>query len=199
MSSKPMKTTIFILSLCSLIQLNAQSIDKNYVINWIKASDNTYEPDSVIAYYIDRKLYYTYDTTKFSAALRQISVNKLKGIFYSKYKTDNYVPGRGSIFISTIKELKTDDINGWLTNAKNLFVDDYISFSQHIFAGAKDPVLIIDNKKIHHTEVKEIISKLDPKDIYDISVSSSPVPAAMYGQNSKNGLVQIWTKRFMKE
>ena len=193
-----MKTLLFILSLFCLPPLNAQSIDKNYVVNWIKAIDTTYKPDSVIAYYIDRGLYYTYDTAKFNSAFRHINVNNLKGIFYSKFKTDNYVPGRGSIYISTIKKLKTDDIEGWLNNAKKLFVDNYVSFSQNILTDAKDPVLIIDNKSIHHTEVLETLNKLDPKDIYDISVSSSPVPAAIYGQNSRNGLVQIWTKKFIK-
>ena len=198
-SSKSMKTSLLILSVFTLTQLKAQTFDKNYIINWIKAIDTTYKPDSVIAYYIDRGLYYTYDTTKFNAALRQINVTNLKSIFYSKIKTDNYVPGRGSIYISTIKKLKTDDIKGWLTNAKKLFVDNYISFSQHIFTDAKDPVLIIDKKSIQHTEVKETLNKLNPKDIYDISVSSLHVPASIYGQNSKNGLVQIWTKKFMNE
>lgn len=194
-----MKTLTFILFLFISTRLNAQSIDKNHVINWIKAIDAPYKPDSVVAYYIDRELYYTYDTTKFNAAIQKINVHNLKGIFYSKYKTDNYVPGRGSIYILTIHELEADDIKGWLTNARKLFADNYISFSQHIFTNAQDPVLLIDNESIHHTEAKDVLNKLDPKDIYDISVNTSPVPAAMYGQNSRNGLVQIWTKKFMKK
>jgi hypothetical protein len=193
-----MKTILIILFSLALTQLKSQTIDKTYIINWIKAIDTIYEPDSVIAYHIDRDSYYTYDTAKLNARLRQIDISRLKSIYYSKMKMDDYVPGKGTINILTIKKQETNNITGWLIRAKKSFVDNYISFSQHIFTNSKDPVLIIDNKAIHHAEVKDILNKLDPKDIYDISVSSSPVPPTMYGQNAKNGLVQIWTKKLFK-
>jgi hypothetical protein len=192
-----MKTLLTIILLIVLTQLKAQTIDKNYIINWIKAVDTTYEPDSVIAYEIDRDSYYTYDTAKLNDRLQQISFSRLKSIYYSKIKMDNYVPGKGTIYILTIRKQETENAKNWLTKAKKLFTDKYVSFSQHIFSNAKDPVLYIDNIAIHHTEVKEAINKINPKDIYDISVSSSPVPTTMYGQNAKNGLVQIWTNKFM--
>ena len=192
-----MKTLLLIFASICLTQLKAQTIDKNYVINWIKAIDPSYQPDSVIQYHIDRETYYTYDTLEFNSRLRQINIKSLKSIFYSKFKMDNYVPGKGTIYILTIKKLKTDDINIWLTKAKSSFVDKYVSFFQHIFTDSKDPILIIDNKSIHHTEVKDALNKLNPKDIYDISVGLTPVPASIYGHNAKNGLVQIWTKKFM--
>jgi hypothetical protein len=193
-----MKTVIFALSFFALTRLNAQHITRDYVINWIKAIDTTYKPDSVVAYYIDRELYYTYDTVKFNDALQKIDLRNLSGIYYSKNKTDNHVPGKGSIFIATIRKLETAEIKRSLRDAKKLFVDNYISFSQHIFENAKDPVLTIDNRRIHHTEAKGVLNKLEPNDIYDIRVSASPVPAAIYGQNSRNGIVQIWTRKYMK-
>ena len=194
-----MKTLLLISASICLTQLQAQTIDKDYIVNWIKATDSTFDVDAVIKYSIDRESFYSTDTVKFNNRLRQISTTQLKGIFFSKYKTDNYVPGKGTIYIQTIKNHTTDHAKGWLTNAKKLFVDNYVSFSQHIFTTAKDPVLIIDNKSIHHTEAKQALQKLDPKEIYDIYVSPSQVPFSMYGQNSKNGLVQIWTKKFMTE
>ena len=194
-----MKVIVTILLFAVLTQLKAQTIDKHYIIDWIKTIDITYEPDSVIAYWIDSDPYYTYDSAKLNNRLRQIGVNRLKSIYYSKYKMDNYVPGKGTIYIHTIEKQRTEDIKRWLTSAKKLFVDKYISFSQHIFTNSKDPVLYIDNRGIHHTEVQEALNKLSPKDIYDISVSSLPVPVSMYGQNAKNGLVKIWTKGFIKE
>src|SRR5207248_2909008 len=105
-----MKLTLTILLLADLIQPKAQSIDKNYIINWIKAVDTTYEPDSVIAYWIDREPYYTYDSTKLNNRLRQIAINRLESIYYSEYKMDNYVPGKGTIYIWTIE--KQDAKNG---------------------------------------------------------------------------------------
>lgn len=180
-----------------MTKLEAQTINKSYVISYIKAIDTSYQPDSVIQYHIYRETYYTYDTTKFNSRLRQIDIKRIKGIFYSKFKMDNYVPGKGTIYILTVKKQKTDAINVWLTKAKNSFVDKYVSFSQHIFTDSKDPVLIIDNKSIQHTESKYAINNLNAKDIYDISVELTPVPESIYGQNAKNGLVQIWTKKLM--
>jgi hypothetical protein len=194
-----MRAFIFISTFFFASVIKGQSIDKSYIDNWIKAANPTFPVDSVITYKIDRQSFYSYDTAPFNARLRLITVDRLASIFYSKYKTDNYVPGKGTIYISTIKKQVPEDIKGWLTKAKGLFVDNYISFSQHIFTDSKDPVLLIDNIPIHHTEVKEALHKLKPKDIYDISVNTSPVPAVMYGQNSKNGLVQIWTKKLFKD
>lgn len=192
-----MKTILLILTSICLTKLEAQTINKSYVISYIKAIDTSYQPDSVIQYHIYRETYYTYDTTKFNSRLRQIDIKRIKGIFYSKFKMDNYVPGKGTIYILTVKKQKTDAINVWLTKAKNSFVDKYVSFSQHIFTDSKDPVLIIDNKSIQHTESKYAINNLNAKDIYDISVELTPVPESIYGQNAKNGLVQIWTKKLM--
>jgi hypothetical protein len=180
-----------------LTQLKAQTIDKDYVVKWIKLADTTFDVDSVIKYSVDRENYYTTDTAKLNNRLRHISKDRLKAIFFSKYKTDNYVPGKGTIYVQSIQQQATDDIKAWLDKAKSLFVDKYFSFSNHIYIDSKDPVLIIDNKSIHHTEVKEYLDKLNPKDIYDISVGQTPVPASIYGPNSKNGLVQIWTKKYM--
>jgi len=194
-----MRAFVFISTFFFATVLKGQSIDKSYIIKWIKAADSTFAVDSVITYKIDRQSFYTYDTASLNARLRLITVDRLASIFYSKYKTDNYVPGKGTIYISTIKEQSTEIIESWLPNAKGLFVDNYVSFSQHIFIDAKDPVLLIDNKQVHHTEVREALNKLDPKDIYDISVNPSPAPAFMYGQNAKNGLVQIWTKKLFRD
>jgi hypothetical protein len=199
LAASQMKTILTILSFIVLTQLKAQTIDKNYIVNWIKSIDTTYQPDSVIAYHIDRDSYYTYDTLDFNSRLRQIDISRLKSIYYSEVKMDNYVPGKGTFYISTIKKQEISNIKNWLTRAKKLFVDNYLEFSEYIFTNPKDPVLYIDNREIFHDEIKETLKNLDPKDIYDIDVSSSPVPATIYGRNSKNGLVQIWTKKLFNE
>ena len=194
-----MKIPITILALICLTQLSAQNIDKDYVIKWIKAADSTFDVEAVVKYSIDRESYYTTDTAKLNSRLQLISTNRIKGIFFSKYKTDNYVPGKGTIYILTVQKQTPDDAKEWLEEAKKLFVDEYASFSQHIFTNAKDPVLIIDNRSVHHTEIKLAFEALDTKYIYDIYLSPSAVPFSIYGQNAKNGLVQIWTTRIFKD
>jgi len=196
-SSKPMKILLLILASICLTQLKAQTIDKDYIVKWIKLADTTFDVDAVVKYSIDRESYYATDTAKLNNRLRQISTDRLKCIFFSRIKTDNYVPGKGTIYVQSIQLQTIEDAKSWLDKAKSLFIDKYFSFSNHILIDSKDPVLIIDNQTIHHTEVKEMLDKLNPKNIYDISVAQTPIPPSMYGQNSKNGLVQIWTKKFM--
>jgi hypothetical protein len=193
-----MKPLFIILFLLYLGPLEAQTIDRSYVIKWIKAIDSTYTPDSVIAYYIDGGLYYTYDTVKFNAALKQVNLKNLKDIYYSRVKMDNYVPGRGSIGILKISQLEKEEIKNWLKDAKKLFRDNYNSLQQNISYKDKDPILVIDKKTILPYQARGTLEKLDPNDIYDISVNRSKVPATIYGLNAKNGLVQIWTKKFVK-
>ncbi|MGZ8545203.1 MAG: hypothetical protein ACXWV0_07890 [Flavisolibacter sp.] len=192
-----MKTLLLILSIICLTQLKAQLIDKDYIVTWIKLADSTFDADAVVKYSIDREVYYSTDSAKLNNRLRQISTDRLKVIFFSKYKTDNYVPGKGTIYVHSIQQLKTSDIKAWLDDAKLSFKDNYYTFSNPVLIDAKDPVLIIDNKNIHHAVVKEYLDRLKPEDIYDISVGITPVPASIHGQNAKNGLVQIWTKKFM--
>jgi len=192
-----MKTLLIILASLCLTQVKAQTIDKDYILKWIKLADTTFDVDAVVKYSINRESYYSTDTAKLNNRLRQISTDQLKSIFFSRVKTDNYVPGKGTIYVQSIQKQTTEDAKAWLVRAKSLFVDKYFSFSNHILIDAKDPVLIIDDKTIHHAEVKEILDKLSPKDIYDISVGQTPVPSSTYGQNSKNGLVQIWTKKYI--
>lgn len=80
----------------------------------------------------------------------------------------------------TLKELRTK------------FPDKYNGFSQHVLDDSKNPVLLINNKQIHHTEAKAEIEKLKTKDIYYIQHNQNSVSSEIYGQNAKNGLVRIW-------
>lgn len=74
------------------------------------------------------------------------------------------------------------------------FKDEYISFSQHIYYNAKDPVLYLNGNKIHHTEAKKQINRQKVNDIAYIYFSKTPQSEEYHGQNAKNGVVIIWTK-----
>jgi hypothetical protein len=175
-----------------------QRTDKAFVDRWLKLCDENIEVDSVRAYYIDRE-YFT-DTAKINVRLRTIPPRKIKSIWYSKMKTDNYVPGRGSIYVMTIQKMETKDVEAWMLDAKKMYVDKYASYSQHILTDSRDPVLLIDGQTISATIAKAALDKIDPREIYDISVNGRfPVPTSLFGQNAKNGLVQIWTKQKYKE
>ena len=55
------------------------------------------------------------------------------------------------------------EINKKLKRVKDKFPDKYFGYSQHILNDSKNPVLIIDNKTVHHTEAKELIKKINER------------------------------------
>ena len=113
---------------------------------------------------------------------------------------DNYVPGKGTIGIGTVKKQALKNVTKLLDDARNLFQDKYGISSQHVLPEAKDPVLVIDGQSILPSIAKVTLEKIAPEGIYDIYVNEFfPVPNSVYGQNAKNGLVQIWTKKKHKE
>jgi hypothetical protein len=193
-----MRQIFTILFSFTLTSLSAQVTDMTFVKKWLLLCDDKLQVDSVKAYYIDRD--YFDDSVKINARLSTIPFEKIKSIRYSKMKTDNYVPGRGSIFVMTIQKMDAKDVEAWIKDARKLFVDKYSSYSQHILTDSRDPVLVIDGHQVYATIANSTLNKIDPKEIYDISVNEHvPAPESLFGQNAKNGLVQIWIKQKYKE
>jgi hypothetical protein len=192
--------TAILFFVCAL-GVNGQTLNRGYLKKWITQCDSTARVDLVKAYIINNQYYdLTVDTFAFHDIISSIKISKVQSIIYSKVKQDDFVPGEGFIAIRTIQRKSYEIAAAWLTQAKKVFQDTYTSPSQPINQGAKDPVLVIDNKIISHTLAKETLAKLTPYDIYDISVNNFfPVPKTQYGQNAKNGMVQIWTRKNYKE
>jgi hypothetical protein len=193
-----MKQILTILLLLNVINLSAQITDRRFIIQWLKLCDDKIEAESVRAYFIDHK--YFDDSVKIDEQLNTIPLTKIKSISYSPIKMDNYVPGKGEISISTVQKSELNIIEDWIKRAKELFVDKYVSASQHILSDSKDPVLVVDGQAVSPPIAKAVLGKIDVKEIYDISaVDFFPAPSSIFGQNAKNGLVQIWTKQKYNE
>src|SRR5688572_2487468 len=192
-------TAILLLVFSSSLQ--GQVLSRSYLKKWITMCDSTARVDLVKAYTINNQYFdLSVDTFAFHDLLGAIKVSKVHSIYYSREKQGDFVPGQGFIAIRTIRRKSFTNAQGWLNEAKKVFQDKYTSSSQPIYPDAKDPVLVIDNKIIQHSLVKETLDKITPNDIYDISVNNYfPAPKTIYGQNAKNGLVQIWTKKNYKE
>ena len=105
-----MRQTFIILFLLYFSASFGQGTDKAFVDRWLKLCDENIPVDSVKAYYIDSQ-YFT-DSAKINAYLKTIPPRNIKSILYSKMKTDNYVPGRGSIYVLTIQKMDSKDVEG---------------------------------------------------------------------------------------
>ncbi len=193
---------IFIILATFLISsaLNAQIVDKNYIDRWLKASDSSAQIDAVVVYRVDQKEFYSYDTTTLNNELRKITIDRIASIVYSDAKKSGNTPGKGTIDITTLKSQSLKELESAMREAEKSFKDKYNSFSQHIYSNAKDPVLIIDNELIHYAQVREELKKINLNDVFAIVVTTNfPVPYIYFGQNSKNGMVRIWTKKMFSK
>jgi len=175
--------------------LKGQGIDKSYLDKWVKLADRTFAVDTVRVYFVNGDYLSSFDTLELSTKLKNILPNRISCIGFSEFKSCGYQPGMGTIFVNSIKYQDSNEIRHNLTAAKKLFIDNYISFSQHYSSNAKDPVLMIDYIMIHHTEVKDALKKLKYQEIYSIDINPYPVPGIYFGPNARNGLVQVLTKK----
>lgn len=168
--------------------LQSQTLEKSII-------DKKLELQGDAVYVVNGLSYEQKDSLKLNSVLKSFSLDHL--VELTKLKND------GGIVRCTSKDIaivyfatqQTDkEINNKLKIVKDKFPDKYFGHSQHILNDSKNPVLIIDNKTVHHTEAKELIEKIKTNDIFFIDFKTEPQPAEFYGQNAKNGLVRIWTK-----
>ncbi|HYF69043.1 MAG TPA: hypothetical protein VD884_12955 [Ohtaekwangia sp.] len=194
-----MKNIVAIVFYLLAFNVRGQPATKEYIENWIRLCDPSAEVHLVKAFHINGEYFDVIRRdSAFRARLRSIEIRELSFISYSNMKMDNYVPGKGTIGIFTIEEKEINEVIDWLDNARKRFQDAYAT-SQDLLRDSKDPVLVIDGQSILPSIAKETLEKIDPKEIYDISDHPDPAPASIYGQNARNGLVQIWTRgKYMK-
>ncbi|WP_353096415.1 hypothetical protein [Empedobacter brevis] len=134
------------------------------------------------------------DSLKLDSELSKIDTKKIAEIIILKNKGQVSHLRNDVIVIQYATQLPEKIIKTSLKEIRLKFKDEYISFSQHIYYDAKDPVLYLNGNKIHHTETKKQINRQKINDIAYIYFSKTPQSEEYHGQNAKNGVVIIWTK-----
>ncbi|MDM1071262.1 hypothetical protein HX001_02020 [Empedobacter brevis] len=134
------------------------------------------------------------DSLKLDSELSKIDTKKIAEIIILKNKGQVTYLRSDVIVIQYATQLPKKIIKTSLKEIKLKFKDEYISFSQHVYYDAKDPVLYLNGNKIHHTEAKKQINRQKINDIAYIYFSKTPQSEEYHGQNAKNGVVIIWTK-----
>lgn len=189
-----MKLLLLTFFLCATLNsLKAQKFDKRLLDEKVKLIDTTFRFRQTM-YVINGIPFSATDSIKIDSVLQAYGLKYLVSIDILKEAARNLMHNNNDVVLVTFAyKQKLKRKRELLKNIKQSFVDNYVSFSQHIFTDAKDPVLYIDNVLIHHTEAKEKLKALTLKSIYYIDYNDKAVPAKHYGQNAKNGLVRIWT------
>jgi hypothetical protein len=178
----------------TLNTLNAQQFDKRLLDEKVKLIDTSFRFKQTM-YVINGIPFAATDSIKIDSALQANGLKYLVSIDILKEAAKNLIHNNNSdiVLVTFAYNQQLEQKQELLKNVRQSFVDNYISFSQHILADAKDPVLYIDNVLIHHTEAKKKLKALTLKSVNYIDYNDEAVSAEYYGQNAKNGLVRIWT------
>lgn len=191
-----MKVLLAVILLITLpLNAGAQHLDRQQLVSQLKKTDTTGQQQyKYIVYLINGVVFNTNDSLKIDSALLSYPIRHFMGVDFLTSRATDWAFGNNPVIIVRFahQQARKAKQRIW-KKVKPAFRDKYVSFSQHIAANAKDPVLYIDNKSIHPTEAGEKLKALSAKRIYYIEYNDQPQPQTIYGQNAKNGLVRIWT------
>ena len=172
-----------------------QSIDKDYVDNWIlKTFPNSRIDENVI--YILNGVPIGNDTI--NAGLSKYKQGDLTTInFIDKPTIDSLIfcrPSNGIILMISKGQQTQKSIKSDLKVVKEKFIKSKIRTTADIDPKNEDPVLIIDGKQIFFRDCSNEINKLDSKELVGINIIDKPVSKDIYGTNAVNGLIIITKK-----
>ena len=175
------------------INSQAQDLSHKYLFNQFEIEDG-----KKFLYVVNGV---SYDTLSVDSVLSTFSSNLLVSITKINQLSNPIFCNRNSEVVLIVFAVQQPSrvINNKVKKAKKTFKDNYYGFSNHILNNSKDPVLIIDNKQIHHTEVKSKLKNLRVYDIFYIDHLTEPQAAENYGQNADNGVIRIWTKSYAQQ
>ena len=137
------------------IPLKAQRFDKKILDEKVKQIDTSFRFQRTV-YVINGNPFFEADSIKIDSTLQANGLSYLVSIDVLKEAAKNLIHTNNDIVLVTFAQ-KIKSKQKLLKKIKQSFVDKYVSFSQHIFTDAKDPVLYIDNVLINHIEAKEKI------------------------------------------
>ena len=184
-----MKLFITLSFLLSFSVANAQNFDEKYLAHWIKISGQSSSTKRNNLFVVDGVPYQQVDST----FLKTIAIENIAGIFVLADTSSTFHFTSNVILIRTKRSQTKKEKRKYLAEAKAKFVDNYLGGSSHILDDSKDPVLMIDDKFVHATEAKLVANKLKYNNVYAIATYNTKFDHAYFGQNAKNGMVQIWT------
>ena len=166
-----------------------ENFDEKYLTHWIKISGQSSLTKSNSLYVVDGIAYQKTD----SIFLKEIPIKNIAGIFVLADTSSTFHFTSNVILIRTKRSQTKKEKRKYLAEAKAKFVDNYLGVSSHILDDSKDPVLRIDDKFVHATEAKLVANKLKYNNVYAIATYNTKFDPTYFGQNAKNGMVQIWT------
>lgn len=144
-------------------------------------------------YVINGIVFSAADSIQIDSSLQAYGLKHLVGIdILARAAKDLSFHNNDVVIVTFAHKQKSKQKRQLLKKVKQVFIDNYSSHSEHILNDAKDPVLYIDNERIHHAEAKKKIKALSLKSVYYIDYDADAASTQGFGQNAKNGVIKIW-------
>jgi hypothetical protein len=193
---------VFCLHLFIYIPLHRRAtFDRQYVENWVAKFNPKTKGQPIVIYVVDGTPFYLDAATKKDSVSRSLDSTLFKiprqdVAFIYGFSTDEVsfaeVPGRVTAIVATKSKQRSKEKKHELKRAIAKYNSSEIYFD-HIDKDSKDPVLFINDKDILFSQCRKELLKIKSSDVYAIAIYDNPVPYEYYGQNAKNGLIEIWT------
>jgi hypothetical protein len=171
---------------------NAQTLDREYIDNWIKNTFLNSVIDSSTLYVLNG---IPIENNLLNKKLSKFDRTDLIVIdFIDKETIDSlriFQPRKGIVILNTKGNQKTELIKKNLTLAKEKFSKREIKL-QDINTKFGEPVLVVNGVQVFHNECYEVINSIKEKEIIGINIIGRPVSEEIYGRNAINGLIIIF-------
>lgn len=190
------------LLLVSTVQGFSQSSNRVFIETWITLCDSSAKPD------INKDLY-VIDGIPYKGADADRAINQLD-VISDRIRIDLLNPNdtswpfhhhpKGIIILITRRNrpLKRRTIKRELSELRFLFEQPVYKQDKlghpNMINSSDQPVLMINDSTISHYNAWEVISKLKVRELEYIDYQEI-TPTLIYGENARNGLIRIWTKK----
>jgi hypothetical protein len=174
---------------------SGQTLNKKSIDWWVTKCDTNVKSNLINLYLIDGNGFAPADSLKLNSVLKKISYRQLLSIDFHKTEEvlpTTEVPGRIIIIVSRKGNQSLELKKQLLKEAISKYEKPKF-YTNHIQSDSPEPVLTVNDKLIFHSDCYHELLKIRKSSIYAINIYSHHVPEEYYGQNAKNGLVQIWT------
>lgn len=178
-----------------------QTADREFIKTWLQLFDSTSTISNNEFYIVDGRPYAPNDV-RLEQHLTSIPVNMILHIAKKKpshatnYRVE-FSRRREVIMVTTVQYQQRDVREDSLEAAKNMFRISRPTTAQQGSAYTQIPALYIDGKVIDARSAQKLVLQLSPYACYAVHRITGPASVAIWGHNAENGVVRIWTRKFV--
>jgi hypothetical protein len=186
-----MRKTLQILSflMISFSSLNGQNLSQDYIDSWIKSAFLISEIDTNAVYMLNTEPLQCTDCDFIWKKYLQSDIVQVN--FFDASENNSLHNDKDLILVWTVGSQSDKIIKEKYKSVKKKFAKRELKTTANIDTSLKEPVLIINDRPVFHSDCYEEIRELNKKNIIGIGIMDRPVSEAIYGMNGINGLIII--------